>query len=336
MYDPVSGFKYPEEWIELCQDKNGLNQVHNGLAVLTSDGFVRRRGFTTGTSASAAAKAAVISLGTDKTIGKVTVLTPVGINVEVPVVAIDGMGLCKKYSGDYPGDVTAGIEFKAVATPVVKGISLTFGEGIGRWERATPRYKKGDPAVSFVVMKEIWMAMLEGLTETDLRGFKLHISAPQGVKISEQTLNRIVGVTGGISILGTTGFVEPWDDHLEQTVSERVTGAEKVVLTTGRVGMRYSRLLFPDYEVVLAGSRLSGIVSHTNRDLIICGLPALVLKFINPSFLNGTGYSTVEEFMEDRRFNNVMEYSLQSYKEEHPNIRVVIVNRGGRIIGDSG
>lgn len=319
----------------MCRDTTRMTLIQDGLAILTADGSVRMRGFTTGTTAAAAAKAAVLSLSINGPIVKVTVLTPAGIRICVPVIAFEGSGRCKKYAGDYPGDVTAGIEFLATATRQEEGLDLSFGEGIGRWERDTQRFRSGDPAVSLKVMEEINIAIQEGLFESGINGIKLIISAIEGAEISEKTLNSMVGVIGGISVLGTTGFVEPWDDHLEQTVNERVAGAEKVVLTTGRIGMRYARLLFPDHEVILAGSRLSGIVSHINKDFIICGLPALILKYINPHFLKGTGYFTVESFMADIRFFPLMESSLRSYKEKNPNVRVVVVNREGKIIGDS-
>ena len=147
--------------------------------------------------------------------------------------------------------------------------------------------------------------------------------------------NQMVGVIGGISILGTTGFVEPWDDHLEQTVCERAIAADRVVLTTGRIGMRYARMLFPNHEVILAGSRLGAVIPHLSGEVIICGLPALVLKYINPQFLEGTGYSTVEELMSTDIFEPLMKSSFQTYKRAHPNIRVVVINREGQIIGDS-
>ncbi|NLL09813.1 MAG: cobalt-precorrin-5B (C(1))-methyltransferase [Methanomicrobiales archaeon] len=334
MQDPVSGFTYPEEWISLCTDETERLLVSEGLAVLTSDGTIRRRGFTTGSSASAAAKASVLSL-INTGFNEVSILTPAGIRVQIPVTITRGTGECRKYSGDYPGDVTAGLVFTAEATPADSGTTLVFGEGIGRWSRDTPRYKTGDPAVSCQAMDEIKNAIEEAVQETGIPGVSVRIFAREGREVAEKTLNQMVGVVGGISILGTTGFVEPWDDHLEQTVCDRAVQAERVVLTTGRIGMRYARMLFPDHEVILAGSRLGTIIPHLTGEVIICGLPALVLKYVNPSILEGTGFSTVEEFMTTERFLPAMQASFQIYKSAHPNVRIVVVNREGAIIGDS-
>jgi len=334
MRDPVSGFEYPESWVKLCTDSSHLSSIQQGLAVLTADGSVRMRGFTTGSTAAAAAKAAVLSLS-HSDIWQVTILTPVHIPIQVMVSSHQGIGHCSKYAGDYPGDVTAGLEFIAVARPAESGITIEFGEGIGRWDRNTPRYHKGDPAVSAQARSEINTAIQEAVHETGIPGVLVRISSPQGKEVAEKTLNRMIGVTNGISILGTTGFVEPWDDHLEEAVLERAAQTDRVVLTTGRVGMRFARLLFPTHEVILAGSRLGTIIPHLSGTIIICGLPALVLKYVNPHFLDGTGYTTVEELMSTDIFLPAMNTSLQAYKREHPTIRVVVVNREGKVIGDS-
>lgn len=334
MQDPVSGFTYPEEWVLLCRDEQSRFLVSKGLAVLASDGTVRKRGFTTGSTAAAAAKAAVLSL-TKNCITEVSILTPAGIRIHVPVTADRGTGECVKYSGDYPGDVTAGMTFSAEAVPSDSTISLHFGEGIGRWVRDTPRNMTGDPAVSPLARDEILNAVREAMEETGIRGVTTRIFARQGVEVAEKTLNKMVGVEGGISILGTTGLVEPWDDHLEQAACERAVLADKVVLTTGRIGMRYARMLFPEHEVILAGSRLGTIIPHLKGEVIICGLPALVLRYINPVILEGTGFSTVEEFMTSDVFSSAMHTSFQNYKREHPDTRIVIVNREGIVIGDS-
>ncbi|NLV26122.1 MAG: cobalt-precorrin-5B (C(1))-methyltransferase [Methanomicrobiales archaeon] len=337
MQDPVSGFEYPESWVYLCNDRRNLALAQKGLAVLTADGKIRKRGFTTGTTAAAAAKAAVLSLKQND-IREVTILTPSGISVQVPVETGSGIGHCYKYSGDYPGDVTAGLEFIACISPSENENreALIFGPGIGRWERDTPRNKKGEPAVSVQAMKEIKNAINEAIEETGVSGISIMIYAPRGVDVAEKTLNRMVGVAGGISVLGTTGFVEPWDDHLEQTVFTRAAGAERVVLTTGRIGMKYARMLFPGHEVILAGSRLGNIIPHLTGTLIICGLPALVLKYINPHFLDKTGFLTVEEMMSSDLFTPAMHTAFTNYKKEHPEIRVVVLSREGRMLGDSG
>ena len=80
--------------------------------------------------------------------------------------------------------------------------------------------------------------MQEALDVTGLSGATVTLSIPEGARVAKKTLNPRVGVIGGISVLGSTGLVEPWDDHLEESVRARLSGTKNVVLTTGRVGLR--------------------------------------------------------------------------------------------------
>ena len=141
MRDPVTGFLYPAKWVEKASDPAGLALVADGFAVLTASGAILRRGYTTGTTAAAACKAAILSLSGD--IAKVSIKLPCGLVADLPVAARAGRASCRKYAGDYPSDVTAGIEFVAEAVMAQDGLSLVPGPGIGRFFRDTPRYKKG-------------------------------------------------------------------------------------------------------------------------------------------------------------------------------------------------
>ena len=329
--DPVNGFEYPPGWMHACGCQADLAAVRSGLAILTADGTVLKRGFTTGTTTAAAAKASILSL-IRPIQENVDILTPAGIRVTVNVSAENGHGVCRKFSGDYPGDVTAGMRFFADASPSEEGIQIRTGSGIGIWCRDNPRYPKGTPAISPTAYEEIQTAITEALSETGLKGVRVTITAEDGVQIAEKTLNAKIGVIGGISILGSTGFVEPWDDHLEHSFIERLTASDRVVITTGRVGLRYSRLLFPDYEVILVGSRLGTALAHAHGTIIICGLPALILKFINPSFLEGTGYGSVEEMIGTEEFEIRAHDLLSRFCAAKPGIRVVLLDREGHII----
>ena len=311
----------------------GLDLVAQGFAVLTASGAILRRGYTTGTTAAAACKAAILSLKQD--VSQVTVRLPCGLVAGVPVIARAGHASCRKYAGGYPADVTAGIEFVAEAVIAPKGLTLEPGPGIGRFSRDTPRYNKGAPAISDAPLACILAAMQDALDATGLSGATVTLSIPEGARIAKKTLNPRVGVEDGISVLGSTGLVEPWDDHLEESVQARVSGAKNVVLTTGRIGLRYSRLLFPDHEVVLVGGRIKEALAAARGNVILCGLPALILKYIEPHILDGTGYATVEELSASPAFLAVAAPVLTRYKKEHPPVKVVLVNRKGTIIGES-
>ncbi|RLG30104.1 cobalt-precorrin-5B (C(1))-methyltransferase, partial [Methanosarcinales archaeon] len=113
MKDPVNNFEIPPEWIKRAtfpEDELSAG-IASGRLVLLADGSVLRRGYTTGTTATAAAKAAVLSL--KHTIEQVTVLTPAGIEVTLPVSASGGRASVIKDCGDHGFDVTGGIEIVA-------------------------------------------------------------------------------------------------------------------------------------------------------------------------------------------------------------------------------
>jgi cobalt-precorrin-5B (C1)-methyltransferase len=333
MKDPLTGFEYPEEWVAKCTSPEKLRLVKEGLAVLTSSGLVLQRGFTTGTTAAAAAKAAVLSL--EKDTGTVCITLPCGIPVDVPASGHNGTGTAAKFAGDYPSDVTAGLEFRAEAVRQPGSITITFGEGIGRFSRDTPRYRKGTPAVSPTALSCIVQAVQEALDTLGESGISVGISAPEGVTIAQKTLNPRMGVEGGISVLGTTGLVEPWDDHLTESTTERIAMADRPVLTTGRVGLRFSRMLFPEREVILIGGKLKVALDAAQGDIILCGLPALILRHINPEILAGTGYPTIEELAASGRFPDILAKTLAEFRNVRPRVTVVLINREGTIIGES-
>ncbi|MEI6292849.1 MAG: cobalt-precorrin-5B (C(1))-methyltransferase [Methanomicrobiales archaeon] len=332
--DPVSGFEYPQEWINGCRKPELLPLVARGLAILTSDGTLLMRGYTTGTTAAAACKAAVLSLEYPTT--PVSITTPCGIVVEV-AVCISGRGSaeCTKYAGDYPGDVTAGMIFLAVAEPAPEGITIHAGKGIGRFSYDTPRFPKGEPAIGKPSLNCITNSVQEALTISGLSGVRVELSAPGGEEIAKKTLNPRLGITGGISVLGTTGLVEPWDDHLEEAVLMRVRNASRVVLTTGRTGLRYARLYFPGYEAVLVGSKIGASLSAAKGKVILFGLPGLILRYINPGILEGSGCRTVEELMMKEEYGPRVSNALDLFRGEFPDLHIVLINRDGNVTHDT-
>ncbi|MBN1167577.1 MAG: cobalt-precorrin-5B (C(1))-methyltransferase [Methanospirillaceae archaeon] len=332
MSDPVSGFVYPPSWIAACTDASSLERVRQGLAILTASGKVLLRGYTTGTTAAAACKAAILSL--QRPVHTVEITVPAGLTLSIGVTGLDGTGQCRKYSGDYPSDATSGLLVIASATPC-RETELFAGEGIGRWERDTPRFLKGDPAISPTAREEIENAIAEALREIGLFGVAVSVCVPKGSEVALQTLNERVGVLGGISILGTTGLVEPWDDHLEESIYSQLATATMPVLTTGRIGMKYARMYFPENEVILVGSRIDAALSRVSGKAILCGLPGLILRYINPDILKDTSCKTVEEMVPDPGFPDLLLYELSQYKQKRPDVRVVITGRDGRILGES-
>lgn len=328
MIDPVNNFEIPEEWIKKANmpAEELEMRIHSGRYVILSDGSLLRRGFTTGTTAAAVAKASVISLR-KKNISNVCVPTPSGIRVLLQVKANSGKASSIKYPGDHASDATGGMEIVAKARECDK-IIIKGGSGIGS--------KKGMPAINPSPMRQIEEAVNEAIAETGLKGACVEISVPKGVEIAKKTLNAQVGITGGISILGTTGFVEPWNEHLGEMKEELIRQADRIVLTTGRSGVRFSHMRFPGYTIILIGSDISrGISAAKERaDVIISGLPGLILKWSYPDILKNSGYLTVQEMIDNSPENPLIDTGLEKAVKLSGK-RVVLFNRDGTILRDS-
>jgi cobalt-precorrin-5B (C1)-methyltransferase len=336
MIDPVNKSKIPDEWLEKAAmpREELVEGINNGRLVVLSDGSVLKRGYTTGTTAAAAAKAAVLSL--QEQVKTVSIPTPVGLRAYIDVKETDrGYAMVTKVNNDHESDITRGLEFVGNAREA-DSIIINAGEGIGTVTRGGLQAKKGYPAINPKPMEQIKLAVFEAVEQLGLKGAEVEISLPRGEEIARQTLNSTIGVEEGISILGTTGFVEPWNDHLGEMKDDLIRCSDKVVLTTGRIGIRYSTMLFPDHTVVLAGSRISEALEAATGDVIICGLPGLIIKWGDPDVLEGTGFATVAEMVEMEPEGEHLRRAFEKTAEKAKGARVVIVERDGTVLMDSG
>lgn len=177
-----------------------------------------RTGYTTGSCAAAAAKAAVCMLLSGEVIQQVRLMTPKGVELDLEVEQIErrqhGVRCAvRKDSGDDP-DVTKGIYVYAeVRKEPEPGIYLDGGEGIGRITKKGLEQPVGAAAINRVPRQMI----LEAVKEQSIRygyqgGLSVIISAPEGKKLAAKTFNPRLGIENGISILGTSGIVEPMSE----------------------------------------------------------------------------------------------------------------------------
>lgn len=177
-----------------------------------------RTGYTTGSCAAAAAKAAVCMLLSGEVIQQVRLMTPKGVELDLEVEQIErrqhGVRCAvRKDSGDDP-DVTNGIYVYAeVRKEPEPGIYLDGGEGIGRITKKGLEQPDGAAAINRVPRQMI----LEAVKEQSIRygyqgGLSVIISAPEGKKLAAKTFNPRLGIENGISILGTSGIVEPMSE----------------------------------------------------------------------------------------------------------------------------
>jgi len=203
-----------------------------------------RRGYTTGLCAAAAAKGAAMLLFSGAPPGEVEVraLTGQVLRVKVHGARFTAEGAaCHviKDAGDDP-DVTDGLAIHAEARRAGEGIHIKAGEGVGVVTRPGLPCPPGRPAINpgpmAMIKSEVGGVLPPGC------GVEITISVPGGEAVAPRTMNPRLGIKGGISILGTTGIVEPmseeaWKYSLALQVSQAAAlGHTSLVLTPGRKG----------------------------------------------------------------------------------------------------
>ena len=207
-------------------------------ALVYKDKKMLRRGYTTGTCAALAAQGAVSFLVSGIWPETAELMTPAGQMVRVPLMekkAGNGAASCavKKDAGDDP-DVTDGLLVFAQARFLPENAGnareadhgtgtasarerrgiIDGGEGVGRVTKAGLDQPVGAAAINSVPRRMIEAAVTEVLEEAGLdRPVEILIFVPGGEKAAEKTFNPVLGITGGISILGTSGIVEPMSEE---------------------------------------------------------------------------------------------------------------------------
>jgi len=179
-----------------------------------------RRGYTTGSCAAGAAKAAAIMVIEGRIPKFVDIDTPFGtrlhLKVEKPYLTRTYASCCiVKDAGDDP-DVTNGMEIYAKVSKRQDGkVYIDGGTGIGKITREGFWGKVGKAAINPVPREMI----KKEVSEITAEGLNIIISAPAGEKIAKKTFNSNIGIEGGISIIGTKGIVEPMsEDALKTTI----------------------------------------------------------------------------------------------------------------------
>jgi len=259
-----------------------------------------RTGWTTGTCAAAAAKAAAKALVSGEPQKEVSVRLPrkgeerrVAFGVERCELSF-GEGWAEavvvKDAGDDP-DVTDGAHLTArVSWKDEPGLELDRGVGVGVVTKPGLGLTVGGPAINDVPRRMISYSIRE-ILDPDERGVRVVISVPGGEEMAEKTTNARLGIVGGISILGITGIVRPfstaaWRASVGQAIN--VMGAQKhdtLVLSTGGLTERAAMRLLPDLEEVcfvevgdFTGHALKGAVKNGLKRVFFVGMAGKLAK----------------------------------------------------------
>jgi cobalt-precorrin-5B (C1)-methyltransferase len=244
-----------------------------------------RRGWTTGTCAAAASRAAYQALLNGMFPDPVEVLLPGGerasfalaINEQGPDFARAGV---VKDAGDDP-DVTHGALVVATVRLAPPGSAVVFraGEGVGTVTRAGLPLPPGEPAINPVPRAMIRTAIAEVAARFGASGDAIvELSIPGGEKIAERTLNGRLGIIGGLSILGTTGIVVPyscsaWIHSIHRGIDvARAAGLDHVAGSTGATSEAAIVRLYgltdqalPDQALIDMGDFVGGMLKYLRR-----------------------------------------------------------------------
>lgn len=209
------------------------------------DGKKYKRGYTTGSCATGAAKAATYMILTKETLETVNIDTPKGIPLNLKVENVDinnAFAQCsiQKDGGD-DIDATHKMHIYAKAELIdCNEIIIDGGIGIGRVTKKGLGIEIGKAAINKTPISMIQSEVRKVIG--DSKGVKITIFAPEGETIAKKTFNPRLGIVGGISIIGTTGIVEPMSDEgWKKSLSielemKKAQGMDKVILVPGNHG----------------------------------------------------------------------------------------------------
>lgn len=220
---------------------------------IVKDGKKLRLGYTTGSCAAAAAKAAAYMLLTGRPKDTIDLLTPKGIRLhltveEIKITSSEVSCAIRKDSGDDPDATRGTLVFACVRKTDAPGVLIDGGAGVGRVTKRGLDQPVGAAAINSVPRRMIEENVREvcALCGYD-GGISVVISVPEGEALAKKTFNPRLGIVGGISILGTTGIVEPMSEQaLVDTIrvelrQRREMGADYVLLTPGNYGADFIR-----------------------------------------------------------------------------------------------
>lgn len=253
--------------------------LHNGRRL--------RCGYTTGTCAAAAAKASAELLLSGKKVDSVTIVVPKGLELEIPIKTSEkregsAISTVVKDGGD-DIDATHGMDIVATMVLTDREVRVDGGEGIGRVTKKGLDQPVGEAAINCIPRRMIEDAVNEVFEGYGYEGgADVTISAPDGKNIAERTFNPNLGIVGGISILGTSGIVEPMSESaiiatITKDMDVRLAEGHKVLtVVPGNYGVKHAESL-PEVDpkdIVKCSNYIGEMLDHAvniGADVILMG-----------------------------------------------------------------
>lgn len=258
-----------------------------------------RKGFTTGSCAAAAAKAASRMLLSGREVRNISIITPAGVCFDAEILCITrspGAVRCavRKDGGDDPDVTTGALVFAEAAfagdsragagidVPAASRVIIDGGEGVGRVTRPGLDQPPGNAAINSVPRAMIASEVADVMQAYDHDGtISITISVPGGEEIAKRTFNPRLGIEGGISIIGTSGIVEPMSrqaiiDTIRVELRQKYAeGCRTAFISPGNYGIDFMR---ENYHIDLDKSvKCSNFIGETIDMIAEMGFDGVLL-----------------------------------------------------------
>lgn len=243
----------------------GENGLRKQIEKLAPDFFDLKTGYTTGSCATAATKAAFTTLLTGEILSEISITLPQGEWIKIPISAtkIDENSVsCTviKDAGDDP-DITNGHEI--VSTVAInlnhKGVNFLQGEGVGKVTLPGLDSAIGEPSINktprMMMKRELYKIMRhyqDKLSNGLKTGIDVTISVPKGRELALKTFNPKLGIIDGISIIGTSGIVKPFSSEAfvasirREVQVARALGCKHLVINSGAKSEKFVKQIYPE------------------------------------------------------------------------------------------
>ena len=324
-----------------------------------------RKGYTTGTAATCASVAHAIYKLKQEKVDFVNVVLPNNDLLKVFVEVNDDYAFVIKDSGDDP-DVTNGAKICATVELIFDNneILIEGGKGVGIVTKAGLQISVGKAAINPVPMQMIKDNLRKILD--DKTGAKVTIFVPGGEEIAKKTFNERLGIVGGISIIGTTGIVEPMSvDAIIETIKCEIdvllkNNSEIISLVPGKIGEKHLKSIYPEKQAVIVSNYFGEAFSYLREkgvsEILIAGHPGktakLAMGYYNTHSKNSPAatdfvseklgfekkFNTVEEICnlcENLKFNKIAKLISDKVKAgyEFRKISVILFDMKGNLKG---
>lgn len=249
-----------------------------------------RGGYTTGACAAAGVKAALIYMTTGEIVKAVEIIALDGTVLNIPVANVELLAESVrvevvKDAGDDP-DITNGASiFTTVKKILGDKIIYRAGLGVGTITKAGLQLPVGEPAINPGPRRLIQNVA----DEFGVNGLDVEISIPAGVELANKTLNPILGVEGGISVIGTTGVLRPMSEEafkkslVPQIDVAVANGFNALIFVPGKIGETIAKKIGLPESAIIQTSNFIGYMLEAARDrkvatIILCGHIGKLIK----------------------------------------------------------